>query len=61
MDRLEKLDQFNKTYAAEKARGVFLTLIQRKRYLRQLWQKRNQEELDAMIPGKSLLKQNVFF
>ncbi|CAO3588343.1 unnamed protein product [Absidia cylindrospora] len=48
MDRLEKLDQFNKTYAAEKARGVFLTLIQRKRYLRQLWQKRNQVELDEI-------------
>ncbi|KAI8338655.1 Ion transport protein-domain-containing protein [Chlamydoabsidia padenii] len=42
MDRLEKLDQFNKTYAAEKACGVFLTLIQRKRYLRQLDEKRHQ-------------------
>ncbi|KAI8093916.1 Ion transport protein-domain-containing protein [Halteromyces radiatus] len=48
MDRLEKLDEFNKKYAAEKARGVFLTLIQRKRYLRQLWQKRNQQELEHM-------------
>ncbi|KAI9307562.1 Ion transport protein-domain-containing protein [Cunninghamella echinulata] len=43
LERLEKLDQFNKAYANEKACGVLLTVIQRKRYLRQLWQKRDEE------------------
>lgn len=43
--RLEKQDQVSKAYAAERARGVFLTLLQRKRYLHALWQKKNEEEM----------------
>ncbi|KAI8140598.1 Ion transport protein-domain-containing protein [Fennellomyces sp. T-0311] len=43
--RLEKLDQLNKAYATEKARGVFLMMAQRKRYLHDLWQKKNEDEM----------------
>ncbi|CAO3628226.1 unnamed protein product [Cunninghamella blakesleeana] len=43
LERLEKVDQFNQAYAKEKASGVFLTLIQRKRYLKKLWMKRDEE------------------
>ncbi|KAI9495474.1 Ion transport protein-domain-containing protein [Zychaea mexicana] len=43
--RLEKLDQLNKAYATEKARGVFLMMAQRKRYLHELWQKKNEDEM----------------
>ncbi|KAG0175172.1 calcium channel protein [Apophysomyces sp. BC1021] len=46
--RLEKIEQLNQAYAVEKACGVFLTLAQRKRYLHQLWQKRNEEELTKL-------------
>ncbi|ORX56168.1 hypothetical protein DM01DRAFT_1303553 [Hesseltinella vesiculosa] len=54
LERLEKLDQLNKAYAAEKARGVFLTLIQRKRYLRQLWHKRNEEEIERLAMASDI-------
>ena len=43
--RLEKLDQLHKAYAAEKARGLFLMMAQRKRYLHDLWQKKNDDEM----------------
>ena len=43
--RLEKLDQLNKAYATEKARGVFLMMAQRKRFLHDLWQKKNEDEM----------------
>ncbi|KAF7722394.1 calcium channel protein [Apophysomyces ossiformis] len=46
--RLEKVEQLNQAYAVEKACGVFLTVVQRKRYLQQLWQKRNEEELKKL-------------
>lgn len=50
IQRLEKLDQLTTAYATEKARGVFLTMAQRKRYLHALWQKRNESELRRLGP-----------
>ncbi|KAL0076809.1 Ion transport protein-domain-containing protein [Phycomyces blakesleeanus] len=46
--RLEKLERLEKAYAVEKASGVFMTLIQRKRYLHQIWLKRNEEEIKKL-------------
>ncbi|KAI7871731.1 Ion transport protein-domain-containing protein [Spinellus fusiger] len=46
--RLEKLERLERSYAVEKACGVFLTLIQRKRYLHQLWQKHNEDEIKKL-------------
>ena len=39
------MDQLHKAYAAEKARGLFLMMAQRKRYLHDLWQKKNDDEM----------------
>ncbi|KAI9029793.1 Ion transport protein-domain-containing protein [Phycomyces nitens] len=46
--RLEKIERLEKAYAVEKASGVFMTLIQRKRYLQQIWLKRNEEEIKKL-------------
>ncbi|KAI8381166.1 Ion transport protein-domain-containing protein [Radiomyces spectabilis] len=51
IERLGKVDQLSKQYATEKACGVFLTLIQRKHYLHQLWLKRNEDEINKLGVG----------
>lgn len=45
LDRLERLEKIQRNYAIEKVRGYFLTLAERKRYLRKLWEKANEEEI----------------
>jgi hypothetical protein len=45
LDRLERLEKIQRNYAVEKVRGYFLTLAERKRYLRKLWEKANEEEI----------------
>ncbi|CAO3675097.1 unnamed protein product [Umbelopsis ramanniana] len=45
LDRLERLEKIQRNYAVEKVRGYFLTLAERKRYLRKLWEMANEEEI----------------
>ncbi|KAI9312156.1 Ion transport protein-domain-containing protein [Dichotomocladium elegans] len=57
IERLERLDQLKKAYATERARGVFLTVLQRRRYLRDLWHQKNDAEMRKLgISSKSPLQ-----
>ncbi|CAO3658320.1 unnamed protein product [Umbelopsis vinacea] len=48
LDRLEKVEKLERDYAVQKVRGYFLTLAERRRYLRKLWAKANEEEIQRL-------------
>ncbi|KAI8889134.1 hypothetical protein K501DRAFT_329474 [Backusella circina FSU 941] len=45
IQRLEKMDQITQEYHLEKAAGFFLAQVQRRRYIKALWKKRDEEEV----------------
>ncbi|KAG2183342.1 hypothetical protein INT43_006347, partial [Umbelopsis isabellina] len=45
LNRLEKMEKLQQDYAVQKVKGYFLTMAERKRYLRKLWHKHNEEEI----------------
>jgi hypothetical protein len=48
IERLEKLDQITQEYHLEKAAGFFLAQVQRRRYIKALWKKRDEEEVQRL-------------
>ncbi|CEP11360.1 hypothetical protein [Parasitella parasitica] len=46
--RLEKLEQLTQEYHLEKAAGFFLAQIQKRRFVRQLWMKRDEDEVKKL-------------
>ncbi|KAI9483591.1 MAG: Ion transport protein-domain-containing protein [Benjaminiella poitrasii] len=46
--RLEKLDQLTQEYHLEKAAGFFLSQIQKRRFVHQLWKKRDEDEVKKL-------------
>ncbi|OAD00432.1 hypothetical protein MUCCIDRAFT_113913 [Mucor lusitanicus CBS 277.49] len=46
--RLEKIEQLTQEYHLEKAAGFFLAQIQKRRFVRQLWMKRDEDEVKKL-------------
>lgn len=46
--RLEKLDQIKQEYHLQKAAGFFLAQVQRRRFIRDLWKKRDEDEVKKL-------------
>lgn len=46
--RLEKIDQLTQEYHLEKAAGFFVSQIQKKRFIRELWKKRDEDEVKKL-------------
>ncbi|CAO3641997.1 unnamed protein product [Mucor hiemalis] len=46
--RLEKIEQLTQEYHLEKAAGFFLTQVQKKRFIRALWKKRDEDEVKKL-------------
>ncbi|KAI9268809.1 Ion transport protein-domain-containing protein [Sporodiniella umbellata] len=46
--RLEMLDQLTQEYHLEKAAGFFLSQIQKRRFVHELWKKRNEDEIQNL-------------
>lgn len=46
--RLEKIEQLTQEYHLEKAAGFFLAQIQKRRFVRQLWVKRDEDEVKKL-------------
>lgn len=46
--RLEKIEQMTQEYHLEKAAGFFLVQIQKRRFVHQLWRKRDEDEVEKL-------------
>lgn len=48
IERLEKIEQLTQEYHLEKAAGFFIAQIQKRRFVRQLWKKRDEDEVKKL-------------
>ncbi|KAI8977429.1 Ion transport protein-domain-containing protein [Mycotypha africana] len=46
--RLEQIEQLTQEYHIEKAAGFFLTQVQKRRFVRELWKKRDEDEVQKL-------------
>lgn len=48
IERLEKIEQLTQEYHLEKAAGFFIAQIKKRRFIRQLWKKRDEDEVKKL-------------